>query len=91
MGTTLSSARPYICGRRTNNNTPQLKMFLKVLRFQYEIESYKQVSVGKEEGEGGGGGGGGGGGERSPKRFLFSALRALVWSKNKEGAQGPLN
>ena len=79
--TTLFSAGPYICGGRTNNNTPQLKMFLKVLSFQYEIESYKQVSVGKE-----GGGGGGGGGA-----FFFSALRALVWSKNKEGAQGPLN
>ena len=66
--TTLFSAGPYICGGRTNNNTPQLKMFLKVLSFQYEIESYKQVSVGKEED---GGGGGGGGGERSPKRFFF--------------------
>ena len=87
MRTTLFSARPYICSRRTNNNTPQLKMFLKVLRFQYEIESYKQVSVGKE----GGGGGGGRGSGRQKGFFFFSALRALVWSKNKRGAQGPLN
>ena len=47
-GTTLFSARHQIWGFKTKNKIPQLKIFLKVLAFQYEIEFYKQVTVSKK-------------------------------------------